>query len=163
MSKYRRKTANARERQRMRQVNVAFDKLKAAIPHHKLDLIETDTKITTLRCAISYINALSDLLTHVKQGREIEPEFYCTDAQLGLLDEGSKKRPKVKTVPDLKRSSLPPPEVLALARSPLPIIVEPLTFESTVKAKNIIIQSEVSLFSTAFEDELIQLDFDLAL
>ena len=68
MSKYRRKTANARERQRMHQVNLAFEKLKAAIPHHKLDLIESDTKITTLRCAISYINALSELLTHVKQG-----------------------------------------------------------------------------------------------
>ena len=36
-SGHRRKTANARERQRMHEVNVAFDKLKESIPHHKLN------------------------------------------------------------------------------------------------------------------------------
>ena len=37
----RRKTANARERQRMHEVNVAFDKLKESIPHHKLNQVKT--------------------------------------------------------------------------------------------------------------------------
>ncbi len=36
LSRYRRKTANARERDRMRHVNDAFDKLKDSIPHHTL-------------------------------------------------------------------------------------------------------------------------------
>ena len=39
LSKYRRKTANARERQRMQEVNVAFERLKSTIPHHKLKQI----------------------------------------------------------------------------------------------------------------------------
>ena len=43
LSKYRRKTANARERQRMHEVNQAFDKLKASIPHHKLNQVGKKT------------------------------------------------------------------------------------------------------------------------
>ena len=39
LSKYRRRTANARERQRMHEVNQAFDKLKSTIPHHKLNQV----------------------------------------------------------------------------------------------------------------------------
>ena len=36
LSRYRRKTANARERDRMRHVNDAFERLKGSIPNHKL-------------------------------------------------------------------------------------------------------------------------------
>lgn len=36
LSRYRRKTANARERRRMQEVNEAFDRLKSTIPHHRL-------------------------------------------------------------------------------------------------------------------------------
>ena len=44
----------------MHEVNVAFERLKATIPHHRLKQIDEkkDTKITTLRCAITYINSL---------------------------------------------------------------------------------------------------------
>lgn len=86
LSKYRRKTANARERQRMNEVNVAFDKLKESIPHHKLNQIDEkkDTKITTLRCAIAYINTLSDLLGDINNGVAVSPEYYFTDAELGI-------------------------------------------------------------------------------
>lgn len=96
LSKYRRRTANARERQRMHEVNCAFEKLKTTIPHHKLNQIDEkkDTKITTLRCAISYIKSLSDLLEDINHGRTVSPEYYFTDAQLGIEDKkkaGDKK------------------------------------------------------------------------
>ena len=89
LSKYRRKTANARERQRMHEVNLAFDRLKLSIPHHKLKQIDEkkDTKITTLRCAITYINSLSELLTDLNTGKSVSPEYYFTDAQLGIEPE----------------------------------------------------------------------------
>lgn len=148
LSKYRRKTANARERQRMHQVNLAFEKLKATIPHHKLNQVDEkkDTKITTLRCAIGYINSLSELLLDIKEGKSVSPQYYCTDAQLGLepedkkRGEGQRRRKKKKMMNKIrnkpkktrrlmglgkvgplpvvpKNSSLPPPAVLALARA----------------------------------------------
>ncbi|XP_071525295.1 uncharacterized protein [Panulirus ornatus] len=64
LSKYRRKTANARERHRMKEINNAFDSLRKALP----DVLEVQaassamTKITTLRLAVSYIRALSHVL-----------------------------------------------------------------------------------------------------
>ncbi|XP_042208760.1 neurogenic differentiation factor 6-like [Homarus americanus] len=65
LSKYRRKTANARERHRMKQINNAFESLRKILP----DAMEVQpsssssmTKITTLRLAVNYIRALSDVL-----------------------------------------------------------------------------------------------------
>ncbi|XP_045610249.1 helix-loop-helix protein delilah-like [Procambarus clarkii] len=64
LSKYRRKTANARERHRMREINNAFESLRKVLP----DTVEvhaasaTVTKIMTLRLAVEYIRALSDVL-----------------------------------------------------------------------------------------------------
>lgn len=70
LSKYRRKTANARERSRMREINEAFEALRRAIPH--LQSIsenpgEKMSKIMTLRLAMKYITALSNALD--------EPDF----------------------------------------------------------------------------------------
>lgn len=69
LSKYRRKTANARERNRMREINAAFDALRRAVPHwNQVNLpacsnaSEKLTKITTLRLAMKYISALSSAL-----------------------------------------------------------------------------------------------------
>ncbi|CAG0890683.1 unnamed protein product [Darwinula stevensoni] len=71
LSKYRRKNANARERFRMKEINDGFEALRRAIPpfpaqktDHKL------TKITILRLAINYINALSDVLDSEDPGPE---------------------------------------------------------------------------------------------
>lgn len=64
LSKYRRKTANARERHRMLEINNAFESLRRVLP----DAIEVEaasatmTKITTLRLAADYIKALSGVL-----------------------------------------------------------------------------------------------------
>ncbi|XP_042208745.1 helix-loop-helix protein delilah-like [Homarus americanus] len=64
LSKYRRKTANARERHRMKEINNAFESLRKVLP----DVMEVEaassslTKITTLRLAVNYIRTLSHLL-----------------------------------------------------------------------------------------------------
>ncbi|XP_044730821.1 helix-loop-helix protein delilah-like [Chrysoperla carnea] len=80
LSKYRRKTANARERSRMREINYAFEALRRAVPHifvlqcpslnnsscsnQQSSPSEKLTKITTLRLAMRYINALSSVLNN---------------------------------------------------------------------------------------------------
>uniref|UniRef100_A0A182JSD3 BHLH domain-containing protein n=1 Tax=Anopheles christyi TaxID=43041 RepID=A0A182JSD3_9DIPT len=78
LSKYRRKTANARERSRMREINSAFENLRHAVPVAVAGTSGTSspvsspqcsaasseklTKITTLRLAMKYIRILSDML-----------------------------------------------------------------------------------------------------
>ncbi|XP_045610248.1 helix-loop-helix protein ngn-1-like [Procambarus clarkii] len=64
LSKYRRKTANARERHRMKEINNAFESLRKVLPD-ALEIQATSssmTKITTLRLAVDYIRALSHVL-----------------------------------------------------------------------------------------------------
>lgn len=65
LSKYRRKTANARERSRMREINEAFETLRKSIPliSTKCDNpSEKNTKISTLRLAMKYITVLTSAL-----------------------------------------------------------------------------------------------------
>ncbi|XP_016951418.1 helix-loop-helix protein delilah [Drosophila biarmipes] len=67
LSKYRRKTANARERTRMREINTAFETLRHCVPQaitgeDAANTNEKLTKITTLRLAMKYITMLSDSL-----------------------------------------------------------------------------------------------------
>ncbi|KAA0201572.1 hypothetical protein HAZT_HAZT003880 [Hyalella azteca] len=62
LSKYRRNTANARERDRMREINTAFATLRGVLPSFACRRIASMTKITTLKLATSYIRALADLL-----------------------------------------------------------------------------------------------------
>lgn len=67
LSKYRRKTANARERNRMREINQAFETLRRVVPHMQAPATGSNeklTKITTLRLAMKYINALSAALNN---------------------------------------------------------------------------------------------------
>ncbi|XP_066938203.1 helix-loop-helix protein delilah-like [Macrobrachium rosenbergii] len=63
LSKYRRKTANARERHRMREINDAFESLRKTLPDFcSRRAATTMTKITTLRLAVNYIRTLSHIL-----------------------------------------------------------------------------------------------------
>ena len=63
LSKYRRKTANARERDRMKDINAAFEMLERSIPDLSLRThAEKVTKITVLRLAINYIKTMTALL-----------------------------------------------------------------------------------------------------
>lgn len=67
LSKYRRKTANARERTRMREINTAFESLRQSVPvavagSPAQTTNEKLTKITTLRMAMKYIRILDDIL-----------------------------------------------------------------------------------------------------
>merc|ERR1712062_712809 len=75
MSKYRRKTANLRERERMGEINNAFEHLKEKIPtplvmadnsrhcsNEKRNRCEKMTKINVLHIAINYIRALESIL-----------------------------------------------------------------------------------------------------
>ncbi|XP_062123591.1 helix-loop-helix protein delilah [Drosophila sulfurigaster albostrigata] len=76
LSKYRRKTANARERTRMREINMAFEQLRHCVPQSITgeDAANTNeklTKITTLRLAMKYIGMLSESL----QDPSYESEF----------------------------------------------------------------------------------------
>ena len=62
LSKYRRKTANFRERERMKDIGRAFEVLQAALPAPLLARGEKLTKVTVLRLAVSYIQALDAAL-----------------------------------------------------------------------------------------------------
>lgn len=69
LSKYRRKTANARERHRMKEINDAFEALRRTLPDFCSSRRATATattaamtKIATLRLAVRYIRALSHIL-----------------------------------------------------------------------------------------------------
>ncbi|XP_063859840.1 helix-loop-helix protein delilah-like [Scylla paramamosain] len=84
LSKYRRKTANARERHRMREINNAFESLRRVLPD-KLEMEAASssmTKITTLRLAANYIRALNDVLQ--EEGGEALCSLQCS-AQSPLL------------------------------------------------------------------------------
>ena len=64
LSKYRRKTANARERHRMKEINDAFASLRCVLPvSQRCTTSSSMTKITTLKLAVHYIQALADILT----------------------------------------------------------------------------------------------------
>ncbi|KAH8329565.1 hypothetical protein KR067_004897 [Drosophila pandora] len=76
LSKYRRKTANARERTRMREINTAFETLRHCVPQaitgeDATNASEKLTKITTLRLAMKYISMLSEAI----QDPSYESEF----------------------------------------------------------------------------------------
>src|SRR5699024_5510205 len=89
LSKYRRKTANARERNRMREINQAFETLRRVIPHMQTPQVpgtnEKLTKITTLRLAMKYISALSAALNSSEAGTSSTPETMSDYSDLDCL------------------------------------------------------------------------------
>ena len=83
LSRYRRKTANARERCRMRQINTAFESLRGVLPSWVCSrrAAADMTKITTLRLASAYIRSLQDIL----DGNA--PEDTCSWVLSSILGE----------------------------------------------------------------------------
>merc|ERR1711970_909040 len=77
LSKYRRKAANTKERERMKKMNDVFATLKSVIPSDIKDdhEEEKETKVTTLRSAISYINFLKQLIEDCDNGLVDKREF----------------------------------------------------------------------------------------
>merc|ERR1711997_130726 len=76
---YRRKTENAKERERMKKFNEAFENLRQKLPSKVLvdNTGEKDTKVSALRSAIHYIKSLQDLLADCDSGN-LEEEVYRT-------------------------------------------------------------------------------------
>ena len=84
LSKYRRKTANARERTRMREINTAFESLRQSVPvvvagQAAESTNEKLTKITTLRMAMKYMTILSNILNN---------KAVASDGLMAALMEG---------------------------------------------------------------------------
>ncbi|XP_028149379.1 helix-loop-helix protein delilah-like [Diabrotica virgifera virgifera] len=113
LSKYRRKTANARERNRMREINTAFETLRRIIPHmqatHMPGTNEKLTKITTLRLAMKYISTLSAALNGSTELESLSDysDFDC----LFLESDGesiSDHSGSLLTSPDFPEPSLSP-------------------------------------------------------
>ncbi len=82
MSKYRRKVANAKERERMKEVSSAFDKLSAVVPVYKMVPTHNDkspvTKVSTLRYVynVSFSNIKLRLACLPKIAR-VNNTFHC--------------------------------------------------------------------------------------
>jgi len=70
LSKYRRKQANAKERERMKKMNDVFETLKKVVPaESNMDKEEDkETKVSTLRSAIAYINSLKQIIEECDAG-----------------------------------------------------------------------------------------------
>ena len=81
LSKYRRKTANARERNRMKEINDAFISLQSSLPGIPGTDSEKLTKITVLKLAVNYINALARVLDNSSPSMDVEDvrEMWCHD------------------------------------------------------------------------------------
>lgn len=115
LSKYRRKTANARERNRMREINQAFETLRNVIPQmattQQAAANEKLTKITTLRLAMKYISTLSATLTG---GENLQPQdsFEYSDLDCLLLESDGESLPlsdnSLLASPDFPEASLSP-------------------------------------------------------
>lgn len=93
LSKYRRKTANARERSRMREINQAFEALRRAVPQMSIthQTNEKLTKITTLRLAMKYISALSSVLSSNESSQDLLSD--CSELDSFLLESDGESLP----------------------------------------------------------------------
>lgn len=102
LSKYRRKTANARERHRMREINNAFESLRKALPEdYETRVSNTMTKISTLKLAVQYIQALSRVLSEAS-----DTNFYSLESSR-TPEGGAKQHYESQVTPALVSNPLP--------------------------------------------------------
>jgi inorganic triphosphatase YgiF len=84
MTKYHRKAANANERERMRNLNEVFARLRNIIPDVKtLTHEDKDTKVATLRAAITYIGSLQHLMEDLDGGKVDPQDYEMVEENLG--------------------------------------------------------------------------------
>ncbi|KAB7505299.1 Helix-loop-helix protein delilah [Armadillidium nasatum] len=102
LSKYRRKTANARERNRMKEINEAFETLQKTLPDLPGVDAEKLTKITVLRLAVNYIKILSC----VKDGDFIGTKDIDELRKLWCLNNAHMARPEHCVRPIFKTSKI---------------------------------------------------------
>lgn len=114
MSKYRRKVANAKERERMKLVSEAFDKLSSVVPVYKMMTVQNQipqaapqtsssdlenknpvTKVSTLRCAIAYINSLQRLIEDAERG-VLDPSLYSLSEDDEIVENQQQQQSKKK-------------------------------------------------------------------
>ena len=91
MSKYRRKTANLRERERMGEINTAFERLRGKIPSPAISgkgRCEKMTKINILHVTIGYIRALENILETGDAGVNVYGTAVVQSPSLPLLFPG---------------------------------------------------------------------------
>jgi len=102
MSKYRRKTANLRERQRMGEINTGFENLRAKIPtpaQAQNAKCEKMTKINVLHVAINYIRALESILDTGDAGIHIYGTSVVQSPNLPISPEAEPPIEKVAKNP----------------------------------------------------------------
>ena len=104
-SKYRRKTANAKERERMKRMDDVFATLKSVIPASKKDDQE-ETKVTTLRSAIAYINNLKQLIQDCDAGLVDKTECNVKPDNEIILVNKTHEYPKKMKTPKKKTKSV---------------------------------------------------------
>ncbi|NP_001079289.1 protein atonal homolog 7-A [Xenopus laevis] len=80
----RRLAANARERRRMQGLNTAFDSLRKVVPQWGED--KQLSKYETLQMALSYIMALSRILSEAERYSRTDPEEW-TNIQYDHIEE----------------------------------------------------------------------------
>jgi len=81
LNKYQRKVANAKERERMKRMNEEYERLKKVVPMEQLNSEDgKDKKVSILRSAIVYIQALKQLISDCDAGL-VDSELYTTSEQ----------------------------------------------------------------------------------
>ena len=124
LSKYRRKAANAKERERMKKMNDVFATLKSVIPvDNKNDQEEEkETKVTTLRSAIDYINCLKQLIDDCDAGLVDRAELlgkHVKQTDVGLTPKQKSASPKIK-----KAGKKSPQTLKSVVKSSKPILLD---------------------------------------
>merc|ERR1712117_963040 len=109
LSKYRRKTENAKERERMKKFNEAFENLRQKLPNKELLIENTvagekDTKVSALRSAIHYIKSLQSLVADCDAGN-LDQEIYTTSAALDTAAAATKHKSDMKHNKQNKKTS----------------------------------------------------------
>ena len=109
LSKYRRKTENAKERERMKKFNEAFENLRQKLPNKELLIENTvagekDTKVSALRSAIHYIKSLQSLVADCDAGN-LDQEIYTTSAALDTAAAATKHKSDMKNNKQNKKTS----------------------------------------------------------